>query len=904
MKLPHQSNVPPVEDQDAATKGKGGAAEALQTTGASVGVAAAAPPSIGQVLTALSGTTADWQTPSLGLPSNDKALAVVRASNQGAGITDAAQTGLDITGDITLQAWVFWDSLGLNQYFLGKNGTGGVPTSYEMRITTANSMAFMWYNGISTVQVTQAPDTPFETGRWYHLTMSRQQSSGNVKFYVNGLQNGSTQVSGPGDAITDSGKPFHVGSNQASFALDGKIDEARVWNIERTPADILADYLLVLAGTEAGLQGYWRLDGDYTDETANGNTLTPVNSPTFSEDVPFVSGLHVEQHHKGGADELILQNASSGALAADQLLNSDGAGGWTNRAFPVGGTGVAQNRQFASFVRASSMNGSISDATQVANGNALGITEDITLEARIRFSSLGLNQYPVAKFDAGSIPQGYAMRITTANVMAFGYNIDGGSVQNITQAPLSAIVIDRWYDWAMSRDKATGTVKFYIDGVFQGSSVSGPGFGIAVNAKPFNIGGYGSFHLDGDIARVRVWSVVRTEAEIAGSRFHDMSGDEFGLAGEWRLDGDWADSTPSGNTLTPQNSPTFTEGGSDQPVTHEVIVLESDSVGKPSVQAGTVDPSSSGVAAHEGSLFLQYVADGGKPYVKVGSADTDWVPVGGGVGVFGDASDGDSTLGSDLTLTEDAYYDTLDTNGWDVNCDGFRLFCRTELIVRNGSSVNNDGAAGSGISAGAAAPAGTVGGGGIGGASGVGAGSAGTGVSNAAHTANTSGGTGGTDGGGGGGGAGGVSTALTETQHKPRSLPEAVTMMTLGGGSLAMMTGGGGGGGGEGDGSTDAGGGGGGGGGIVMVAAPKITIESSGEIAARGGAGADASDFAGTGAGGGGGGAGGAVSLVYLQLANTGAIVVSGGLGGSGVNGGGSGIGGGAGTVWSLQLRP
>lgn len=60
-KLPHQSTVPPVDGQDAATKADGGAAEALQTTGAAVDVAAAAPPTVGQVLKATGATAATWQ---------------------------------------------------------------------------------------------------------------------------------------------------------------------------------------------------------------------------------------------------------------------------------------------------------------------------------------------------------------------------------------------------------------------------------------------------------------------------------------------------------------------------------------------------------------------------------------------------------------------------------------------------------------------------------------------------------------------------------------------------------------------------------------------------------------------------------------------------------------------------
>jgi len=38
------------------------------------------------------------------------------------------------------------------------------------------------------------------------------------------------------------------------------------------------------------LEGYWKFDGGYTDDSGNGNTLTGQNSPVFSSDVAFSSG--------------------------------------------------------------------------------------------------------------------------------------------------------------------------------------------------------------------------------------------------------------------------------------------------------------------------------------------------------------------------------------------------------------------------------------------------------------------------------------------------------------------------------------------------------------------------------------------------------------------------------------
>jgi hypothetical protein len=270
------------------------------------------------------------------------------------------------------------------------------------------------------------------------------------------------------------------------------------------------------------------------------------------------------------------------------------------------------------------------------------------------------------------------------------------------------------------------------------------------------------------------------------------------------------------------------------------------------------------------------------------------------LGYFGDGSDGDSVLGSDLTLTRDMHFETLDTGGFDVFTKNFRLFCRTELIVRNGSRVHSDGADGVADAGGAFLAHQTVAGGGAGGA--------GTGAAGGA-TGNSLGGNGGAGGNGfGAGGAGGVATALVNGVTKPRQLPEAATLRTTGfgiGGGYDYMEGGGGGGGGDTNGieppGNRPGGGGGAGGNICMVSALAITIETSGVIGANGGDGADGPDPTAD-IGGGGGGGGGALSLVYHTLVNNGTLEALGGAGGLGRGTGTNGAAGSVGSVYQLEV--
>ena len=107
---------------------------------------------------------------------------------------------------------------------------------------------------------------------------------------VDGTQIGDSQY-GDFAGIFDSAAPFEIGHYQEldseGDSFDGLMDDVRVWNVARTAEEIADNMHKELTGTEPGLVGYWRLNGDFADASGNGNDLTPVNGPGFSNDVPF-----------------------------------------------------------------------------------------------------------------------------------------------------------------------------------------------------------------------------------------------------------------------------------------------------------------------------------------------------------------------------------------------------------------------------------------------------------------------------------------------------------------------------------------------------------------------------------------------------------------------------------------
>jgi hypothetical protein len=88
----------------------------------------------------------------------------------------------------------------------------------------------------------------------------------------------------------------------------------------------------------------------------------------------------------------------------------------------------------------------------------------------------------------------------------------------------------------------------------------------------------------------------------------------------------------------------------------------------PRVVSGIADPSSGGVAAPEGSLFLRFVGGAGEVYFKTAGADTDWTAVGagGGASTLDDAYDGGGA-GVGRTITADAGAVVMTTAAADNN---------------------------------------------------------------------------------------------------------------------------------------------------------------------------------------------------------------------------------------------
>ena len=224
--------------------------------------------------------------------ANTYSLDLEDTSSQYASITDAAQTGLEMTTAFTIEFWCKPETLTAGaQTIVGKWKVG--QRSYTVLTSETNKIRVIVSDDGSIAATHFVAWTTnaaaLADGTWAHIAVTFDVATETAVIYVNGSSVAVTKDSGTsmGASIFNSEAAFAIGASFDNLGVaeqfyDGLLDEVRVWNVVRTATEILDNYQLPLAGAETGLKGYWTLDNNYEDETTNVNTLTATGSPVFS----------------------------------------------------------------------------------------------------------------------------------------------------------------------------------------------------------------------------------------------------------------------------------------------------------------------------------------------------------------------------------------------------------------------------------------------------------------------------------------------------------------------------------------------------------------------------------------------------------------------------------------------
>ncbi|NQX02576.1 metallophosphoesterase, partial [bacterium] len=207
-----------------------------------------------------------------------------RFMRTGPGVTASTGTG-GITTALPLVAKGVGEGDGANldaNYFLGiDNTTGKLVADFEQFNATNNGTAYPPGQNFPVFG-----STVLQNGVFYHVAATYDTATAIWKLYVNGVAETTTQtlptfvgvVPRP-DNIQGLGIGTTINSTGArSGFFHGIIDEARIWNVVRTPAEILANKDVKITSGVSGLLGRYGFD-EGTGTSAAGINAAGTASP-------------------------------------------------------------------------------------------------------------------------------------------------------------------------------------------------------------------------------------------------------------------------------------------------------------------------------------------------------------------------------------------------------------------------------------------------------------------------------------------------------------------------------------------------------------------------------------------------------------------------------------------------
>ncbi|MDI6050789.1 kelch repeat-containing protein [Flavobacterium sp. XS2P24] len=175
---------------------------------------------------------------------------------------------LNPVDQLTIETWVKRTSSGIQESLIEKYANQTNTFGYLLRITSANKAFTMVLN--NSFQGSElAGSTTILPNVWYHLAATFNRNTGVLKLYVNGILDG--QITGiTGFSSTPGSQSLKIGARGDDAATrltnGGVIDEARIWDIERTQAQIQANMNRELSA-QAGLVALYH----FNQGTAGGN---------------------------------------------------------------------------------------------------------------------------------------------------------------------------------------------------------------------------------------------------------------------------------------------------------------------------------------------------------------------------------------------------------------------------------------------------------------------------------------------------------------------------------------------------------------------------------------------------------------------------------------------------------
>ena len=150
-------------------------------------------------------------------------------------ITDASQTGLDLTTNASFAWFMKPESVDIVNYYILSKG-GATEISYRIEHDDDRLRFSVSSNGSTDTSESYVSSGLFTVGNWYHCAIT--WDNGVIKFYIDGSLVKTTDISGTLTSIYSGTGEFRLGDCINGRFFDGILDEVGVWSRTLTDTDI------------------------------------------------------------------------------------------------------------------------------------------------------------------------------------------------------------------------------------------------------------------------------------------------------------------------------------------------------------------------------------------------------------------------------------------------------------------------------------------------------------------------------------------------------------------------------------------------------------------------------------------------------------------------------------------
>lgn len=175
----------------------------------------------------------------------------------------------------TMEGWVKFNSLTGDREIFSKSKAG-----YGMEVLLYNNALSVYCMNGANYSFIQYPASNLQTGVWYHIAFSWNGTKETMRLYVNGVAVG-TRTDGPdinAGGVSNTASGFRIGqwADPSSRPFNGLIDEVRIWNVQRTAAEIKAG-MYATPNSASGLVAYYGANEGTGAILANVTSTTGLN---------------------------------------------------------------------------------------------------------------------------------------------------------------------------------------------------------------------------------------------------------------------------------------------------------------------------------------------------------------------------------------------------------------------------------------------------------------------------------------------------------------------------------------------------------------------------------------------------------------------------------------------------